>query len=455
MKTTNKHGLWISAGEDRAERIKVAIDLKGYFTQVVDFSSIHPRPAELAIVSLSEDSVDYLAIATKGRMVATDQVTISLSHFVSLGDLSLEQLAAELPNRFASKVPTSATGIWRPSPVLWEQLVAALGRLAPDTRKDVPRLRQLITTSSRPSRRTEGGLNVFERDAVATALQTWGGVGYRKRILRQVQPVTNEVAPFLSRLGSSRMREDPQINHDHAAFPGMEVARRYQVGAIELANEGERLTILNCNRQPLEQTLGVDLIYYNHRFDSFVLVQYKRMTEQRDGTVAYRPMGDSSHHHELDRMNATSRVIAALPNARRRKLDACRLSTRPFFFKLCEAKAKSALDVGMVNGMYIPLDVWRRLLKNPVVRGKRGGVAVGWHNCPRKFSNSEFTSLLRNGWIGSSAKATEMLASVIEEVLGTGHMLILAVTSAGTGSRDYRRNTVGQFTADDDPLGVF
>lgn len=48
-----------------------------------------------------------------------------------------------------------------------------------------------------------------------------------------------------------------------------------------------------------------------------------------------------------------------------------------------------------------------------------------------------------------------MLSSVIEEVLGTGRMLILAVTSTGTGSRDYRRNTVGQFTADDDPLGAF
>lgn len=401
MKTTNKHGLWIGAGDDRAERIKGAIASSEYFTQVVDFSSIHPRQAELAIVSLSEDSLDYLAIAMKGRMVATDQVTISLSQFVSLGHLSLERLGAELPRRFASKVPPSATGIWRPAPAFWEQLLVALGRLAPETREDVPRLRKLITTSSVPLRRTEGGLNVFGRDAVATALQTWGGEAYRKKILRRVQPAANDLAPFLSRLGSSTMREDPQINHDQAAFPGMEVARRYQVGAIELANEGEQLTILNCNRQPLERTLGVDLIYYNHRFDSFVLVQYKRMTEQRDGTVAYRPSADSSHQHELDRMNATSRLIAAVPKGRRKKLDACRLTTRPFFFKLCESKAKSALDVGMVPGMYIPLDVWRRLLKSPEVRGKRGGVAVGWHNCRRKFANSEFTSLLRNGWIGS------------------------------------------------------
>src|SRR5687767_14211312 len=123
-------------------------------------------------------------------MVATDQVMISLSHFISLGDLSLQQLMAELPKRFASKAPTSATEIWRPSPVFWENLIAAVGRLVPETGEDVPRLRRLVMTSSAPSRRTEGGLNVFERDAVATALQAWGGVGFRKRILRRVQPVT-------------------------------------------------------------------------------------------------------------------------------------------------------------------------------------------------------------------------------------------------------------------------
>jgi len=54
----------------------------------------------------------------------------------------------------------------------------------------------------------------------------------------------------------------------------MRVARRDIVGSVVLHDHDEYLTILNCNRQPLEATLGVDLIYYNHRFDSFLLVQY-------------------------------------------------------------------------------------------------------------------------------------------------------------------------------------
>lgn len=450
-----QHGLWIYVGEGRSDRISDAIYAREQFTQVVDLSEIRPRLAELAIISLSNDTADYLAVATKGRMVATDQISIALSNFVPLGAMPLEKLAAALPRRFASKLPIPVTRIWRPPPGLWENLLDAVGRTGKTTKNDLSQLQRLVASSRESGSKREGGLDVFERDAIATALQTWGGVGYRKKILRHVQPSGTEVAPFLRRLDSTSLREDPQINHDHAVFPGMDVARRYQVGAIVLENNGEQLTILNCNRQPLEETLGVDLIYYNHRFHSFVLVQYKRMISRRGGPAVYRPTGDLNHQLEMDRMRKTSKVLAAVPKKRRKKIDECRLSSRPFYFKLCEAHVKSPLDVGMVSGMYIPLDVWTRLLKSKKARGKRGGVAVGWDNCERRFSNSEFTSLLRSGWIGSSSGASDKLATVVEEVLGKKHMLVLAATSEGSGMRDYRRNTIGQFTAIDDPLGSF
>jgi len=39
----------------------------------------------------------------------------------------------------------------------------------------------------------------------------------------------------------------------------------------------------------------------------------------------------------------------------------------------------------MVSGMYIPLELWRLLLKSSVVRGPKGGVAMLiWHD--RRFA---------------------------------------------------------------------
>jgi hypothetical protein len=221
-----------------------------------------------------------------------------------------------------------------------------------------------------------------------------------------------------------------------------------------LTNGEDYLTILNCNRQPLERTLGVDLIYYNHRYDSFVLVQYKRMTEGAESVPEYRPSRDASHAKELKRMTQAEKMLSRVPMVVEREIASFRLSGDPFFVKLCEAKAKAVLDAGMVSGMYIPLDLWRRLLVSPTIRGPRGGVALTWDNCQRRFNNGEFTSLLRQGWIGSRVGASRVLSNIVARVLSSGRMLVLAATSDGLSRRDLRRDGLGRFAADDDPAGA-
>ncbi len=245
------------------------------------------------------------------------------------------------------------------------------------------------------------------------------------------------------------------VAHDQAVFPGMEVARRNAVASVAFTSDDECLTILNCNRQPLERTLGVDLLYYNHRYDSFVLVQYKRMVAGADGQADYRPDSDRGHGNELRRMVEANKALTAVGGSDADGILAFRLSRQPFFMKLCESKARPALDDGMVPGMYVPLGLWRRVLSSESVRGPRGGVRITWETCKRRLNNSEFTNLLRHGWIGSAAGTSKMLSQIVEEVLGRGRMLIFAATSAAPASKDLRRDEMGRFAADDDPDGVF
>jgi len=94
-------------------------------------------------------------------------------------------------------------------------------------------------------------------------------------------------------------------------------------------------------------------------------------------------------------------------------------------------------------------------LSSPTVVGPKGGVNVTWDNCTRRLSNSEFTNLLRYGWIGSSESHTQKLSEIIEQVLSSGRMLILAATEPGTGSRDYRRDNWGRFASEGDLEAAF
>lgn len=453
-----QRGLFIVIGEDGPiSAIERAVEESRKFTTVVPASGIRPKPSELCLVSLRGESVDYVGVSQGGSRVTTGQKRISVSQIAELGGPTLASLRRALPPKMASRLKSKIARTTRLSPRLWEEVLKGLTSLQPDLHMRLAELRQLIAEFHAAGRREAGGLEVFERDAVASALQVWGGTKYRKEMLRSAAASAaasgNRTAPFLTRLGSVTLREDAQIIHDAGAFPGMAVASRNIVGAVELQNPfGERLTILHCNRQPLEQTLGVDLIYYNHRFDSFVLVQYKRMTDEGKGKVVYRPENDGSYASELERMKTIQRLIDAADAKQSGTVDEFRLLSRPFYFKLCEAKAKSGLDEGIVSGMYLPIDLWERFMASPAAKGKLGGTYVSWMNCPRRFNNENFAQLLKAGWIGSAAGQSAALTDIIEAILEGRHMLIYAATSSKAGQADFLRDGFGQFASEDDPL---
>jgi hypothetical protein len=432
-----KSGLWITAGVGRlADAIAFSIELHEQFSTTVVQSEIKPREAEVVLVSLNGEVVDYVGISQVGRRVATGQIAIVVSNLKEIG-VPCEELWDALPARLSRHFSIPEEGAYRPSPRLWLELLRILSDKEPHVAEAIGGLTRRVAAAQVRPGRISGGLEVLERDAVASALQVFGGS-----------------ALFLLRLGEVSVREDPQIVNDQSVFPGMGVSRRDVIGSVVLTDGKQYLTILNCNRQPLEQTLGVDLIYYSHRFDSFVLVQYKRMTEGKR-SAEYRPANDPSHEKEIKRMIKTEEFLKKQPTNKNASTSGYRLSGRPFFVKLCEPRAKAALDAGMVSGMYVPLELWISLLRAPEAIGPKGGVVVTWDNCARRFNNGEFTNLLRNGWIGSATGESKALAKIVENVLSSGRMLVFAETSVGQPSKDSRRDHLGRFATDDDPTAAF
>jgi hypothetical protein len=450
-----EHGLWLAVGGGSlAERIHSAIESRGEFSYPVPDADYKPRRAELIVVSLYGRRPDYLGVSLRSNRGTTGQTNVMISNLIPVRRLEPNAIQQRLSKKFDRKFDPPKAGIYRPTPKLWSALLEILVADNSDATTRVNSLQRIISEANLANGgKRSGDLEIFERDAIGSALQAWGGPSVRRRVLRSASPVENKRAPFLERLKDVAAREDPQINHDHTAFPGMSILQRDVVSAVTLTDGSEQITILNCNRQPLEQTLGVDLIYYSHRFEAFVLVQYKRMVS-RSGQPEYRPNSDPNHAKEMARMKSVEKLLSSSKLHSLPPSNSYRLNSGPFFIKLCEAKASIALDSGLVTGMYLPLKLWESLLLSPQVVGPKGGISITWENCTRRFTNSEFTSLLRYGWIGSNDSQTKQLSHIIEQVLASGRMLVLAATKPGNGSKDYRRDNRGQFAAEDDLEGA-
>ena len=228
----------------------------------------------------------------------------------------------------------------------------------------------------------------LEKDACGLALEIFGVP--RKLVARRETP--QEPAPFLQGLQDVALREDPMIQHDAANFPGLKLIKHSQIGCAEFQKGKERLTLLNVNRTSIEETLGVDLIYYQHQYRAYILVQYKRMSSDSFGCWAFRPT-EQQCQKELKRMRAFK---AAYPDASISSATAVyRLSAEAFFFKLCKSVTFTPIETKLIEGMYIPLDYWELLLKSPNIIGPKKGLRIAYDNVERHLNNSEFVSLVR------------------------------------------------------------
>jgi hypothetical protein len=178
---------------------------------------------------------------------------------------------------------------------------------------------------------------------------------------------------------------------------------------------------MNVNRQPLEKTLGVDLLIYHHTYDSYLLIQYKRMTKEAK-TFAYRPT-DASYLSEIKRMNI---FMDTLNRSFTTSIKNFRLNDEFFYFKLCPAKIQNLNTLKMMPGMYIPLSLWNILLIDDSTNGSKGGKIISYENNKRYITNSQFIDLVQNGWIGSHVESSEKITEIIQNSINSDNSLMLA-----------------------------
>ncbi len=148
------------------------------------------------------------------------------------------------------------------------------------------------------------------------------------------------------------------LEHDAQVFGDWAKGVHFQGGWIEFGKDNHRLTVMNVNREGVEHVLGVDLVYFHHTYQSYVLVQYKRLDRDSEGRACYYPTSDNQLQKELSLMRqiqSTADATVGIPGT-------YRLHSGPCYLKLCPPVVLDPYSADLIKGMYIPLDYWDHLL---------------------------------------------------------------------------------------------
>lgn len=408
--------------QERALLMNEYIERYGTFTDTISAPDWRTKTAEIFLLSLGWGEIHYAALVRRGARVATQKRGIRFTNLVEFDPpILLDEIQKRLDPRIEHHFIRASSGLGsRVPPKTWQGLWEAIKEIRPSSARDLDRLERL----RQPQRVLTGmGTEIVaqERDATNLALRI---AGFDHSEILEWQLPEQELAPFLQGLPGVNLREDPMIAHDAQVFGDWSLLKKHQVGSAVFHKDGERLTIMNVNRTNVETTLGVDLLYFHHRYQSYVMVQYKRMRRE-DHNLGYRPI-DEAYKYELQAMQEFERSFSKGIGHQELTLDGYRLCPGFFYFKLCPADILDPTSPEMIKGMYIPLDYWEVLIESPDITGRSGGKRITYDNVGRYFNNTLFILLVQSGWIGSRSHDTAIISEVIRAAIAGDRSLILA-----------------------------
>ncbi len=427
--------------EKRADLLRERVE--GDFSPFTDALSVRDwvlGEMTIALLSFSKETIDYICIARKRKQVVTSKNRIEFSSILSLNDIPIRAIEERLSQNIQRHFIQVSSGIGGIIPsTTWIHLLSSIKAERPDTASGIDRLVGLLQFSGYKLTGNAAEILIQERDALGIALDIFSGSNkLRDRVLGEWAPSEeqltdlNEVektAKLISRTGGKSsfikgipqqyLQEEAAIQHDLFNWPGMTPMHEAGISIFESGNR--RLEVIYANRNDLEHTLGVDLLYYNESFELFVLVQYKLMHEE-NGEMLYRP--NSQLHSELERMDAFSaakRLTGSISTH-----EQFRLNEDGFMLKLVPQKGLSPASGELTKGMYITREYMHFLIGPDGPVGPKNGSKITFENSPRYMTNSQFTSFVNEGWIGTRGIQSADIRAMLEQFYETGRAVVVA-----------------------------
>lgn len=420
-------GFIVFLSKDRTTTFtECVVEARAFAEPVADFQ--HSRTAPLVCFIVSAGKLTHIGLGRRGARAGTGLSRLNIDQAEELSEpVSIRRILNRLPKRNAASVRKRFESGGLLTEKGFSAVVESVRQLAPQASTLLERFSQARERRiQRLSAKARDNL-AQQKEALLTALSI---AGLSRDPVQEWTPSDGTPVSFLDGLPTARLREDPMVVNDLMNLPGFDLIKTYPYNAAVFESEAtsERLTVILANRLPLEEQTGTDLIYFNETFQSFAMVQYKAM-EREDGPngvpQAVFRLPSSQLTEEVARMDALLATIKAC--SANTSHNGYRLTENPFFLKLCSRLVFNPDDVGLVPGMYLPLDYWKLLAQSPGIQGPRGGMRVTFENAGRHLDNSSFTNIVSKAWVGTTPSQSNVLKEVIRQTLETGKAVAIAV----------------------------
>lgn len=442
---SNNEGLLIFFDETKHNQLlkEYRLEENRTFSDALSINDWKIKTKEVALLSFFSDSIDYISIAVKKNLVVTGKARVEFSYLVSLDSVSITQIENILQSNLKRHFVKSSQGMGSRVPQkTWSEIISIIKNLRPALQDDIDRILAIKEISQYKLQGHAADIFFQEKEALGTALDIFeGGNELRKDVLGGWAPkqedvnekseskmealldvVPKERASFLSGISTRYMQEESALQNDLFNWDGMTPVHNF--GMSEFKKGDRVLNVIYANRNALEETTGVDLIYFNENYDSFVLVQYKLMREESD-TMIYRP--DDQLKEEIGRMDTF--VNNYLNASQLNNHEEFRLCDDGFFFKLIPNKGLQPTSSELSKGMYITRKYMHFLLSEKGPKGKQGGKIISFQNAPRYLTNTEFINFVNRAWVGTYGTQSFVLKDLIKQYYETGKAVLVAKES--------------------------
>jgi hypothetical protein len=160
----------------RAVGIEEYIERNDTFTDTISAPDWQAKKAEMFLISLSKDHLNYISLARRGNMVATQKYQIRFSNFYEFDEaIPMNALHSALDYKSQTYFSRSSSGIGnRIPPKTWTNLMEAIKKLRPDSASALDRLEKLLNLEPGFFNRSGIETMVQERDAINISLRIAG-----------------------------------------------------------------------------------------------------------------------------------------------------------------------------------------------------------------------------------------------------------------------------------------